>query len=34
MPFFLEIVQKSIKNKLKFIEKNEKLAKFIENAKS
>ena len=29
MPMFIEIVQKSIKNKLKSIEKNEKLAKML-----
>jgi hypothetical protein len=29
MPVFIEIVSKSIKNKLKNIEKNEKLAKMI-----
>jgi hypothetical protein len=29
MPMFIEIVQKSIKNKLKSIEKNEKLAKLL-----
>jgi len=31
MPMFIEIVQKSIKNKLKSIEKNEKLAKMLEH---
>ena len=29
MPMFIEIVQKSIKNKLKSIERNEKLAKML-----